>query len=186
MGIVDSALESVKRNVTEIEKRTDINDDQKVAQIIKVFSATCAGVAVQPIPFADFFVLTPIQAYMGTRIAAIRGVPVSRTQVETVIKEIAGVVGLGLLAQQLAIGAYKTFIPFLGAITTIPMVFGLTYGIGQIIDAYFMKKAKGESLSKIELKRMWKTALKEGTEIGKNEEGAIADRAKQDTGSGKE
>ena len=45
---------------------------------------------------------------MGTRIAAVRGIRVSNNDALTSIKEISGVVGLGLLAQQVAIGAYKT------------------------------------------------------------------------------
>ena len=75
--ILDKAKKRLNREVTEIELRTDLTEDQKVAQIIKIFSGVCAGVAIQPIPFADIFILTPIQAFMGTRIGAIRGLPAS-------------------------------------------------------------------------------------------------------------
>ena len=143
----------IKENITSIEDRTDISDDEKVSKIIKVFAACCAGIAVQPIPFADFFVLTPIQAYMGTRIGAIRGIKISESKATQIFKEIAGVVGLGLMAQQLAIGAYKTFIPFLGAITTIPMVYGLTYAMGKTMDLYFKQKNKDGKINPEELKK---------------------------------
>ena len=162
MSIADQVLDQVKANITDIENREDLTNNEKVSQIIKLFAAVCAGLAAQPIPFADIIVLTPIQAYMGTRIAAIRGVPVSKSGATTIIKEIAGVVGLGLLAQQLVIGAYKTVIPFLGAFTTIPLVFGFTYGIGRVMDAYFLAKSKRQHLSPEAMKNIWQTAYKEG------------------------
>lgn len=162
MHLADRILDQIKSNITEIENRDDLPDDEKVSQIIKIFAALCAGVAVQPIPFADIYILTPIQAYMGSRIGAIRGVPVSKNETITTLKEIGGVVGLGLLAQQLAIGAYKTIIPFYGAVVTIPMVFGLTYGIGRVMDAYFIAKAKGQFLSSEAMKEIWKRGRNEG------------------------
>ncbi len=167
-SIIKKALDKAKKNIFEIEQRTDLSDDEKVTRIIKVFGATCAGVAIQPIPFADFFILTPLQAYMGTRIAAIRGVPVSETGAADIIKEIASVVGMGLLAQQLVIGGYKTFIPFLGALTTIPIVFGLTYAIGRVMDEYFQRKAKKQKIDSVILKQVWKDALKKGKKEGKD------------------
>ncbi len=73
--LVAKARNRINREVLDIEKRTDLTDDQKVSRIITIFSTTCAAIAVQPIPFADFFILTPLQAFMGTRISAIRGMP---------------------------------------------------------------------------------------------------------------
>lgn len=159
---IKKARRILKEKYFKIEERSDLSDDQKVGEIIKITSAVCAGVAIQPIPFADIFVLTPIQAIMGSRIAKIRGVPVTDNDITTYIKEIAGVIGLGLLAQQLAIGAYKTILPFVGALTTIPLVYGLTYGIGRVMDAYMVSKKKGQVLDPEEIKRIWKEAKKEG------------------------
>ena len=174
-NIISKAKEKLKKNITEIENRTDISDDEKVTLIIKTFSAGCAAVAVQPIPFADIFVLTPIQAYMGTRIGAIRGVPVNEGKATEILKELAGIVGLGLLAQQLVIGAYK-FIPYWGMITTIPIVYGLTYAIGRVMDAYFIQKRKKEKIDPEILRTLWKEELKKGKNIGKDEADDIKDR----------
>ena len=162
LSYIDRVIEQIQANVTDIESRDDLTNNQKVSQIIKLFSAVCAGVALQPIPFADIYFLTSIQAYMGTRIAAIRGVPVSKGSSLFIMKEIAGVIGLGLLAQQLALGVYKTGLPFLGGFTTIPLVFGLTYGIGRVMDAYFIAKVKGQFLSPEAMKQIWRKARKEG------------------------
>ena len=166
-NLLNKAKDTLKKEILSIEERTDISDDEKVSRIIKIFSTTCAALAVQPIPFADIFVLTPIQAFMGTRIGAIRGVPVSEAKATDIIKEIAGVVGLGLLAQQLVIGGYKTFIPFLGALTTIPIVYGMTYAIGKVIDVYFIKKKRNQKFDPEELKRIWEETLKQKKAEGK-------------------
>lgn len=178
-GLLASARAKLEREIIGIERRDDLTDDQKVNQIVMVFSSVCAGVAIQPIPFADIFVLTPIQAYMGTRISAIRGMPLSEKEVGEVLKEIAGVVGLGLLAQQLAIGAYKTVLPFLAGFTTIPLVFGMSYGIGKVMDVYFINRAKGKRMSPDEIKRAWAQARGEGTAAGKKRAGDIKKAASE-------
>lgn len=167
-GWIASTREKLQREVLAIEERDDLTEDQKVSQIIVVFSSICAGIAIQPIPFADVIILTPVQAYMGTRISAIRGMPLSEKEVGEVLKEIAGVVGLGFLAQQLALGAYKTVLPFLAGLTTIPLVFGLTYGIGKVMDVYFVNRAKGKQMSADEIRSVWKDAQAEGRKKGKD------------------
>ena len=158
----DETTNILKREYTGIENRSDLSDDQKVSRIIKITASVCAAVAIQPIPFADIFILTPIQAYMGTRIAAVRGVSVTQNDMLTYIKEIAGVIGLGMFAQQFAIGAYKLGLPFLGGFMTLPLVYGLTYGIGRVIDVYMVRKAKGQSVDPKILKKIWKEGRKEG------------------------
>ena len=178
-GFIASAKAKLEREILDIEKREDLTDDQKVSQIIVVFSSICAGVAIQPIPFADVFILTPIQAYMGTRISAIRGMPLSEKEVGEVLKEIAGVVGLGLLAQQLAIGAYKTVLPFLAGFTTIPLVFGMSFGIGKVMDTYFVNRAKGERMSPDQIKKAWAHARAEGNKKGKEKASEIKKDAKR-------
>lgn len=156
--------------IFDIEKRTDLTIDQKVSQITHIACATCAGVAIQPIPFADILILTPIQAYMGSRIAAIRGVPVSESEASDLIKEILGVIGMGFMAQQIAIGIWKTLIPGAGGFMTIPIVYGLTYAIMRVMDAYFTAKAANRKLTPDEIKQIWKNAKAEGEKHGKDHE----------------
>jgi uncharacterized protein (DUF697 family) len=158
--------ETIRREITEIENRTDMSAEDKASQITHCACIACAAIAVQPIPFADIFVLTPIQAYFASRIAAIRGVPVSESGALDIIKEIIGIVGLGIMAQQIALGIWK-FVTFgLGGFLTIPMVYGLTYAIMKVSDAYFLAKAKGITLSDKEIQEMWKTAKREGEKEG--------------------
>ncbi len=167
MDIIEAAKKKIEVEITNIENRTDLSDDQKRSQIIHIFSVTCAAVAAQPIPFADIFVLTPIQAYMGVRLSAIRGMPLSDAEATDLFKEIAGVVGLGMAAQQAALGLYKVGLPFLAGFTTIPLVYGLTYAIGRIMDYYLEKKSKGQAVSNADLKRMWEKVREEGKQQAK-------------------
>ena len=120
--IINRAKAKIQHEISKIEKRQDLTQAQKISQIIHIFSAICAGVAVQPIPFADIFLLTPIQAYMGVRLSAVMGQPITERESADIMKEIAGVVGLGLLAQQLALGAYKTFLPSYKTYQNLPIV----------------------------------------------------------------
>lgn len=166
----DSVIERLKSEIFEIEKRTDLATDEKVSRITHITCATCAGVAVQPIPFADIFILTPIQGYMGSRIAAIRGIPVSESEATTIIKEILGVIGMGFMAQQIALGIWKTLIPGAGGFMTIPIVYGLTYAIMRVMDAYLEAKAANRKLTPEEIKNIWRNAKADGDRHGKAHE----------------
>ena len=142
-------------------------DDERVKWTTHIACATCAAVAVQPIPFADIFILTPIQAGFGMRIAAIRGVPALKPDAEDLTKKIIAICGMGFAAQQIAIGVWKLITLNLGAFLTVPLVYSLTYAIMRVIDAYYSAKAKGEELSKKQMRSVDKDAYTEGKEQGK-------------------
>ena len=179
MDIIDSAKKKIAAEITNIETRTDLSDDEKRSRIIHIFSVTCAAVAVQPIPFADIFVLTPIQAYMGVRLSAIRGMPLSDAEATDLLKEIAGIVGLGMAAQQAALGLYKVGLPFLAGFTTIPLVYGLTYAIGRIMDFYLEKKSRGQAVSNADLKSMWEKYREEGKQQAKTVKDEVMSKKNQ-------
>ena len=173
----DSFLSEFKKkfenNISKIENRTDLTDDEKVVKIIKIFSAGCAGLATQPLPGMDIFYLTGIQAYMGTRLGAIRGMSISESKASVIIKELVGVVGLGMLGQNFVLTAYKIGVPGLGGFMTIPLVYGATYAIGRTMDLYFVQKKKNGTVNKDELKKMWQKMKKEGKDLGKKQKKEI-------------
>lgn len=173
--LLSRAKAKLEAEITEIESRKDISDDDKVQRILVIFASVCAGVAVQPIPFADIFVLTPIQAYMGTRISSIRGIPLNEKDAGDILKEISGVVGLGMIAQQIALGLYKVGLPFLAGITTIPLVFGLTYAVGKVMDTYFIQAAKGKRMNPEDIRREWDRAREEGKREAKRRPREVRD-----------
>lgn len=171
--------DKIKKEITEIEHRTDITSEQKVSRITHIACATCAGVAIQPIPFADIFVLTPIQAYFASRIAAIRGVPVSESDASDWVKEIIGIVGMAIIAQQIAVGIWKVVTFGLGGMLTIPLVYGLTYAIMKVANAYFLAKARNEKLSDEQIKEIWNSAFRDGKKKGSDEEHNIKVQKKE-------
>ena len=173
------ARERLEREVLEIEHRTDLTDQQKVDKIIVIFSVGCGAIAVQPIPFADIFILTPLQAYMGQRLAAIRGLKLSEQQSTDLIKQLRGVVGMGLVAQQLGIAAAKILFPIFGGVATVPVVFGLTYAIGTVMDKYIVAKVAGRTLTADEIKKAWKDAKKSGEAEGRRRQEEIRRNADQ-------
>ena len=150
-------LKFIKDNTFGISS-SNVPPDKKVEKLLIFFSSVCAATAIQPIPFADILVLTPIQAYMGTLIANIRGYKFSLSEI---YQEIIGVLGLSFLAQQTAIGLYKIGLPFIGGLMTIPLVFILTYSIGKVMDFYFVSKTKGKVLTSDDLRKFFKQAKKQ-------------------------
>jgi uncharacterized protein (DUF697 family) len=104
---------------------------------------------------------------MGSRIGAIRGFLISEAKAIDLVKELAGVVGLGMLGQNFVLTAYKVGVPYAGGFMTIPLVYGATYAIGKVMDAYFKQKRKGESIDKEALKLIWKETLEKKKAEGK-------------------
>ncbi len=168
MSSTDSRIEKAKKflkeNLVEIEKRDDLSQEEKAQRIINLFSGVCAGVAIQPIPFMDIFILTPLQVLMGERLAAIWGVPVKEASVGSVLKDISKIGFMGLGAMFFVTQSYKTFLPYFGAVTTIPMVYGCTYAIGNVLsELIYKRRAKGQSkLSKDQIREMWKVYKTKG------------------------
>lgn len=168
-NIKDSTL--IKKNDTQLE--IEINNT------IRNYSGICAVLAIQPIPFADIFILTPTQILMGKKIAFLRGYEIKENSIEGILKEISGIIGMGVIAQQLVIGAYKSFLPFLGGITTIPVVYGLTYGIGKTMDYYIVAKINGRQINKNEIEKIFKTSREIGEREGKSKEKEIYSKSRK-------
>lgn len=162
--LIDKVTRQFSRHVHDIEQRTDLSREEKIDQIRQIACGACAAIAVQPIPFADIFILTPVQGYFGSRVAAIHRVPVSDAQVLDLVKEVVGLVGLGVVAQQLAIGLWKLVTGGLGGIVTVPLVWTLTYGVMTVVDHYYRAKARGVQLSKEKMREIFEQARKEGKE----------------------
>lgn len=154
-------------------------DDQSVDErergdkVILVTAAVCAGIAVQPLPFADIAILTPLQGFMAMKIANIKGFDFSRERAGEIVVELGGIVGMGFTAQQTVIALYKIGLPFAGGLFTIPLVFGFTYAMGKVTEYYFDRRQAGEPLDKNTIKEIWSMALKEGQRIGRSKEADI-------------
>jgi uncharacterized protein (DUF697 family) len=169
MADANSFLQRFKKQLEneflQIEKNERLTADQKAEKIIWTTAGLCAAIAVQPIPFADMPVLTGIQAFMGYKLGKIRGYDVSEKGVWEVLKHIGGVVGLGFAAQQTAIGLYKLGLPGLGGLMSVPLVGGLTFGIGKAMDLYLQARAQGRVPTDEEIKKAFQMGKKQGKTI---------------------
>jgi uncharacterized protein (DUF697 family) len=157
----------LNREYFAIESNPAYTPDQKVHHLIYATAGICGVVAMQPLPFADIFALTPIQCYMGYKIARVRGIRLSEDEASDALKQIAGAVGMGFLAQQGVIGLYKLGLPFLGGFMTFPLVAGMTVGIGKAMDLYLRTKADGRSISSHDLKQAYALGKREGKNVPK-------------------
>lgn len=139
-----------------------LSEAARVQRIILLTAAVCAGLAIQPLPFADILVLTPLQVYMAVKIGDIKGFPVSKKQAEDILKELGGMVGLGLLTQQGIASLYKLGLPTVGGLMAAPLMFASTYAVGRIAEHYFDQKRAGKPILVDDVKRIWSLALSEG------------------------
>lgn len=115
----------------------------KINSVIALGSASCAIIAVQPIPFADIFILTPVQMVMIYYLNKIISDDADADiDAGSLLTTLAAVAGWGLVAQQVVLGLYKTILPFMGGFTTIPLVYGATSAIGYMAVKMLERKAK--------------------------------------------
>lgn len=153
-----------KQTLTEILDMTvkdpSIDKEDKTKIIIHATSLICGIIAAQPLPFADIFILTPIQLIMVTYLNKIKGNPYKQSEAKEILSSLLGVVGWGVLAQHMILGLYKSIIPFMGAITTIPLVYGATFALGKCAETLIEAKSKGQTISEEELKKIGKQAKK--------------------------
>lgn len=127
---------------------TTSDEKMRFASEVRTISAVAsATVTVQPIPFADIWIITPIQYAMVRAIGNIYGYKIS----ESSIGEVLAVIGGGVTGQQICLSLYKLGMPGLGGLFGASFVFAWTHGIGQAAEAYFrsgMTKTR-EELDKI-------------------------------------
>ncbi|WP_458413035.1 YcjF family protein [Schinkia sp. CFF1] len=162
----DEREKTAEKVINEREHEADailnenISEKEKVQKITIWASGICAGIAIQPIPFADIFILTPIQAVMALKIGQAKGIPITKKDARSIIIELGGVVGMGYLAQQTALQLLK-FIPG-GSLFTIPYVFGTTFAMGKVCEYYYDAQLAGKTFSNKEANQIFKQMLKEG------------------------
>ena len=122
--------------------------EEAVRKLIQVCSAAAAAVTVQPIPFLDTALISPIQIGMVQGVARIYG---HRLDKKSVL-EMLSTFGASMVAQNVMMAAAK-FVPFLGSLVAISMAYALTWAIGEVSDHYF-KNGRGVPAS--ELQEMFK------------------------------
>lgn len=171
--------QSLNELLNSIIEDPSIPETQKLDVIIHLTALTCAVVAVQPIPFADLFILSPIQVVMVIAMSRVLGNPVGKNGAGEIIASIVGVVGWGVLAQQVVLGLYKTVIPFMGAFTTIPLVYGATTGLGYGAKTILEARKNDQKITDAEIKKIQEQAVKQAKEKNSFNINTILDELKE-------
>jgi uncharacterized protein (DUF697 family) len=132
---------------------------------VRQIAATTGAVAcaIPNVPFADFFIITPIQALMVRAIGNIYGYKVN----ESTAAEILTVIGGGWLGQQALLAAFRIGLPGAGGLVGSIFVYGWTYGMGKAAEVYF---ASNMTASKEDLKKARERGAKEGEAAYKQDE----------------
>lgn len=104
--------------------------------LIDVCSIACAALAIQPIPALEL-VIMPIQAGMVVGLGHIYGHDITRERATEIITEIAGAVGISIVARQTLVTISKFLLPVVAGLISAPYVFGVTRGMGKAAIYYF-------------------------------------------------
>jgi GTP-binding protein Era len=130
-NIKDQIIDSIETfNVDPQAMITNEDKRRAATELTDVVSKLNAAISLQPIPIADFFLLTPIQVSLVIKIARIYGKDID----DQVIQESIVTIIKGLLARTFTRSLLK-FIPFFGA----PVSFFTSYIVTQSIGITAIK-----------------------------------------------
>jgi uncharacterized protein (DUF697 family) len=111
---------------------------REIAQVvIKSATAICAAVGAQPIPFADFPILTSVQATLVASIMHISGREKSPRLVGEFLAAVGANIGAGLVLREGARAAAR-FVPLWGSAISSAVAGAGTYAVGRAAVAYFV------------------------------------------------
>lgn len=117
--------------------------------------------AVEPIPFADMLLITPVQAKMVLHIGKIYGYELDATRSSEILKELGATVAYGYMARQVMRGVIKTVAPILGGVVTAPLVYGWTFALGRLAERYFQSKIEGRPFVNAERRQVAQQTLQQ-------------------------
>lgn len=123
--------------------------------IVGTFTAIAGIIGAEPIPFADFPILTGIQGLMIVVIGFIADKEINTKTASEFIAALGINVGIGLLVRE-GVRAAVRFIPGAGLAVSGAVAGAVTYGIGQASIAYFL-----ENKDMDQAKEAYKNANKE-------------------------
>ncbi|MCU6599363.1 50S ribosome-binding GTPase [Peribacillus frigoritolerans] len=106
--------------------------------IVGTFTAIAGLIGAEPIPFADFPILTGIQGLMIVVIGFIADKEINTKTASEFIAALGINVGIGLLVRE-GVRAAVRFIPGAGLVVSGAVAGAVTYGIGQAAISYFLE-----------------------------------------------
>jgi uncharacterized protein (DUF697 family) len=123
--------------------RKSPDKDAKLAvtkKIVTTCSAVCTAVGVEPIPLADFPILTSLQVLMIASIMHVSGREITRKAIAEFLGALGMNIGAGLVLREGARAASK-LLPGFGSAISGAIAGGATYTLGRAATAYFIEGA---------------------------------------------
>jgi uncharacterized protein (DUF697 family) len=117
--------------------------EENAEEVIRAAALLSGTVAVEPLPFADLLIITPLQIKMVLHIGKVYGFEISAERGREIVQELGATVAYGMLARQVMRGLAKLALPVIGGLITAPAVYGWTYALGRLAESYFTQKAQG-------------------------------------------
>lgn len=120
-----------------------LSPEQNAEEVIRGAALLTGAIAVEPLPFADLLLITPVQLKMVLHIGKIYGFEVSPERAQEIVRELGVTVAYGMAARQVMRGLAKLALPLLGGLITAPAVYGWTYALGRLAENYFETRRAG-------------------------------------------
>jgi uncharacterized protein (DUF697 family) len=127
-----------------------LSRDENVEEVIKSAALLSGAIAVEPIPFADMLLITPVQAKMVLHIGKIYGFEITPERSREIAQELGATVAYGMIARQVMRGLAKLALPVIGGLITAPAVYGWTFALGRVAQNHFERKLQGLPVAKQE------------------------------------
>lgn len=128
----------------------NLSREQNAEEVIKSAALLSGAVSIEPLPFADMLILTPLQAKMVLHIGKIYGFDITPERSAEIVRELGVTVAYGMAARQFMRGVAKIALPVVGGVVTAPLVYGWTFALGRMAQTYFERKIQGLPFQKEE------------------------------------
>jgi uncharacterized protein (DUF697 family) len=129
--LIEGELDAARKSPDKEAKRV------VTKKIITTCTAACTTVGVEPIPLADFPILTTVQVLMVASIMRVSGREITRKAITEFISALGMNIGAGLVFREGARAAIKVLPGFGNAISG-AIAGGATYALGRAATAYFI------------------------------------------------
>lgn len=139
-----------------------LSEERNAEEVIKSAAMLAGAVAVEPLPFADILVITPVQVKMVLHIGKIYGFELTPERATEVVQELGATVAYGLIARQVMRGVIKIVLPAVGGLITAPAVYAWTFALGKLAQSYFEHRRQGIPFVKDKHRKIIEDAKKEG------------------------
>lgn len=131
-----------------------LSREENVDEVIKSAALLSGAIAVEPIPFADMLLITPVQAKMVLHIGKIYGFDITTERALEIVQELGVTLAYGFAARQVMRGLAKMALPLIGGLITAPAVYGWTFALGRLAQNYFERRYAGLPFEKTDRTRV--------------------------------